>query len=326
MKKRLISMICTAVAMLMVFSATAAFPVFAEIQKITEDVFAAFDSGEEFVKVRITFAEKIDTQIIADKAREETAAYMETYDPALKDTEHYQAIESAHFSKLYNDYYSTALKGIATEIIDALNLDAETALCYRLTPTITCKLTREQLEAAEKNDLIKKIIKIGEWTYSEELGNADEPITDPEIIREMFAKFIQENALNARVADNQNYPGYHEKIIIEYVIEEGSEPINHILLDFAETYHLDTTITFVPILEGTPMRTTLPIISLIVRGDANLDNTLDISDAVLVARFVAEDNEADISEQGKQNADMNRDGNLTGDDVIAILRKIAKFD
>lgn len=59
---------------------------------------------------------------------------------------------------------------------------------------------------------------------------------------------------------------------------------------------------------------------------ANCDDSLDVSDAVLTARFVAEDHDAVITAQGKLNADMNRDGNLTGDDVVAILRKIAKFD
>ena len=61
-------------------------------------------------------------------------------------------------------------------------------------------------------------------------------------------------------------------------------------------------------------------------GNANCNDGVDVADAVLVARFVAEDTDADISEQGKLNADMNRDGNITGDDVIAILRKIAKLD
>lgn len=61
-------------------------------------------------------------------------------------------------------------------------------------------------------------------------------------------------------------------------------------------------------------------------GDANCDKAVDVSDAVLVARFVAEDKDADISSAGKRNADLNGDGNITGDDVIAILRKIAKLD
>lgn len=63
-----------------------------------------------------------------------------------------------------------------------------------------------------------------------------------------------------------------------------------------------------------------------IKGDVNGDFVVDVSDAVLLARFCAEDIEADVSAQGKQNADVNKDGNITGDDVIAILRKIAKLD
>ena len=45
----------------------------------------------------------------------------------------------------------------------------------------------------------------------------------------------------------------------------------------------------------------------------------------IVARFVAEDNEAIIKEQGKINADANSDGEVTSDDVIVILKMIAKL-
>lgn len=63
-----------------------------------------------------------------------------------------------------------------------------------------------------------------------------------------------------------------------------------------------------------------------LRGDCNCSKLVDVSDAVLLARFVAEDPEAMISKQGRANADCNRDGNLNGDDVIIILRIIAKLD
>ena len=61
-------------------------------------------------------------------------------------------------------------------------------------------------------------------------------------------------------------------------------------------------------------------------GDVNCDNAVDISDVVIAARFAAEDTTVLLTAQGKQNADVNADGNITGDDVILILRKIAKLD
>ena len=60
--------------------------------------------------------------------------------------------------------------------------------------------------------------------------------------------------------------------------------------------------------------------------DVNCDDVVDVSDAVLLARFVAEDPEAMVSETGKKRADTNGDGDVNGDDVIVILRKIAHLD
>lgn len=61
------------------------------------------------------------------------------------------------------------------------------------------------------------------------------------------------------------------------------------------------------------------------RGNVNCKETTDVSDAVLLARFVAEDSSADISAQGKKNADVNGDGTIDEKDVIGILRIIAKL-
>ena len=59
-------------------------------------------------------------------------------------------------------------------------------------------------------------------------------------------------------------------------------------------------------------------------GDVNLDHSVDVSDAVLLARYSAEDKTAVISAQGKQLADVNGDGDVTKDDTVAILEYIAK--
>ncbi len=59
-------------------------------------------------------------------------------------------------------------------------------------------------------------------------------------------------------------------------------------------------------------------------GDINLDHSVDVSDAVLLARYSAEDKTAVISAQGKQLADANGDGDVTKDDTVAILEYIAK--
>jgi len=64
--------------------------------------------------------------------------------------------------------------------------------------------------------------------------------------------------------------------------------------------------------------------ALTAAGDVNLDCSIDVSDAVLVARFAAEDREAVITDQGRQNADVTHDGNVDSQDAAKILQYIAK--
>ena len=60
-------------------------------------------------------------------------------------------------------------------------------------------------------------------------------------------------------------------------------------------------------------------------GDVNCDNTVDISDAVLLARYVAEEQTAVITADGRRNADADGNAKIESDDVIYILRMIAKL-
>lgn len=61
-----------------------------------------------------------------------------------------------------------------------------------------------------------------------------------------------------------------------------------------------------------------------VRGDANCDGSFDVSDAVLVARIVVEDTGAAISEQGVRNADADGKAGLNADDILCLLKALAK--
>ena len=62
-----------------------------------------------------------------------------------------------------------------------------------------------------------------------------------------------------------------------------------------------------------------------VWGDVNESGKVDVSDAVLLARFIAEDKSATVTAQGQKNADVTHDGQRTGDDTIKILQYIAKL-
>lgn len=75
--------------------------------------------------------------------------------------------------------------------------------------------------------------------------------------------------------------------------------------------------------ETTAVTTSRPVST--IQGDANGDFVVDVSDAVLVARFCAEDSSADITRQGILNADVNHNGSADSEDTILILRFIAKL-
>lgn len=64
--------------------------------------------------------------------------------------------------------------------------------------------------------------------------------------------------------------------------------------------------------------------ALTVAGDANLDCSADVADAVLIARFANEDRDAVITDQGKENADVTHDGKVDAQDTEKLLQYIAK--
>ena len=59
-------------------------------------------------------------------------------------------------------------------------------------------------------------------------------------------------------------------------------------------------------------------------GDANCDGSVDVADAVLVLRYISEDETAGISDQGVKNGDADRNGQTDSDDASLILRFITK--
>ncbi|HAG12331.1 MAG TPA: alpha-L-arabinofuranosidase [Ruminococcus sp.] len=75
----------------------------------------------------------------------------------------------------------------------------------------------------------------------------------------------------------------------------------------------------------TTTTTTQPPIVATLTGDVDCSGEVDVSDAVLLARALAEDSEAVITETGLRNADCNKNGNPDLEDVTLILRAIARM-
>lgn len=294
-----------------------------ENKKVSGDVYAAFDSGEKAVPVKIYYQQTgIDWEKLNEQAREAAAIYVQTLDPAIYTADEIAQKQDAYFEKSYNDAYSAELHARAAEILKVLGISPEDATIYAVTPYITCKLTQEQLISAEQNPQIKKIVKAYAWTYSDEPGT--EAISDADTIRAMITKLIQENDLAARCVDNTAYAGYSEPVIVEWDVIEGEIPAGMIVLDFAEKYHIDRYVyTTIAVINGVP-QVIIPATPKINPGDANCDGSIDVSDAVLIARFAAEDREATITDQGRQNADVTHDGNVDAQDATKILQYIAK--
>ncbi len=64
--------------------------------------------------------------------------------------------------------------------------------------------------------------------------------------------------------------------------------------------------------------------SLSVKGDMNLDSQTDVADAVMTARYLAEDKEVKIMDKGMENADVTHDRQVTTDDLALLIKAIAK--
>ena len=60
-------------------------------------------------------------------------------------------------------------------------------------------------------------------------------------------------------------------------------------------------------------------------GDVNCDGSVDVKDAVLMARYIGNDEGAEISRQGMVNAECSGDNVLNTDDLTALLRFIARI-
>lgn len=75
-----------------------------------------------------------------------------------------------------------------------------------------------------------------------------------------------------------------------------------------------------------PDTTTTPKASTLMLGDVNCDGKITVSDAIMLARTVAEDPDAGISDQGKLNADCNKNGLPDANDTVMILKHVAEIE
>ncbi|MBR4363122.1 MAG: dockerin type I repeat-containing protein [Ruminococcus sp.] len=56
------------------------------------------------------------------------------------------------------------------------------------------------------------------------------------------------------------------------------------------------------------------------KGDANCDGKVSVADSVAILQFIANRDKFDLKPQGKENADVNGDGSVTGSDALEIQK------
>ena len=96
-----------------------------------------------------------------------------------------------------------------------------------------------------------------------------------------------------------------------------------ITVDGDEPKETTTTVTTPAQQQQTTTTATTPDDGDVLYGDVNCDKQVRINDVVLLNRYLAKT--ADVSAQGKKNADCVKDGNITADDSTAIKEFLARL-
>ncbi|HAM68002.1 MAG TPA: hypothetical protein DCP68_00085 [Ruminococcus sp.] len=91
----------------------------------------------------------------------------------------------------------------------------------------------------------------------------------------------------------------------------------------AQQQQTTTTVTTPAQQQQTTTTATTPEDGDVLYGDVNCDKQVRINDVVLLNRYLAKT--ADVSAQGKKNADCVKDGNITADDSTAIKEFLARL-
>ena len=106
-------------------------------------------------------------------------------------------------------------------------------------------------------------------------------------------------------------------------LPETTETTTETTTTATETTVTESTATEATVMEtsATEARTTGETAGL--RGDVNCDKKVTVADAILLARIVAEDKTATVSEQGKRNAELDGKAGLSADDTTMLVKAIA---
>ena len=173
------------------------------------------------------------------------------------------------------------------------------------------------------------ILKYGDRDYYEDAHEETpcgsvlpEMITDVVQMREMLTAYVEENQIEARIVSDEEYPGY-QPIVVEFDGDKAPDA-GDAVFDYIDDQNMDRTkIGMVRIVDGVAVTTATGTVMVTLNGDVDCNGAVQIADAVLLARYLAED-DVIITAQGLQNAEL--DGNaasLDAGDFTGLLQMIA---
>ncbi len=151
-----------------------------------------------------------------------------------------------------------------------------------------------------------------EYEIANDSENVGEKLTDLETIYSLMTQMLEENALLGEVCIDT------ESQIVSVYYEWRNWMVGRAFQATVATYNIDRTKVTNVVAEGGSES-----YGNYVAGDVNEDGSLNISDAILLSRFTAEDTTAAITQQGIWNADFNADTFSDIDDITAMLRNMA---
>ncbi|MCQ2407864.1 MAG: CotH kinase family protein [Oscillospiraceae bacterium] len=121
---------------------------------------------------------------------------------------------------------------------------------------------------------------------------------------------------NAQTASAVIVPGGGEVTVEAVYVLDEQQPTDPPETDTPETDPPET---------DTPETDPPQIENKLLLGDADCSGEVDVSDAVMIARFATEDRDCKITEQGKMNADVNFNKQVDLDDGTLVLQFVAKL-
>ncbi len=235
--------------------------------KVDEKVLNAFASGAQSVEVYILYKD-IPVGEISAWAKEQAAIYAETLDKNLYSDEEIVNMEFDYCTEIAAEALKKERNSRTTEILTAIGVDPTSATYDANSPRLSCVLTKDQVESAKGNELVRRITLKSEWKSAEELGITTEiaelsdsttttteaaTITDIEQIRKMFSKFIADNRLDAKCVSDEAYPQYAGTVVVEFNSETAA---NTAILEYAEKNNIErTAFNLVPCVDGKPITT-----------------------------------------------------------------------